>query len=287
MGTELGTQDTEVTDGETAETSTATEQATETEKPETNEGGEDDKPELEKKYTDADMAEARRKYQGETKKEREARIRSEERVKVYEEIHGGKKQPETPPAEEFEPTRPRPKRPNDAEFDSRDDYLQAEDKYLEELADWTAEQREVKRETESRKKAAAAPIDEFKAKGIKKFGEDFEEVPHLQIYTPVMTEFLMSEENGVDIAYYLSQHRDEAERIGKLSLIGQARELDKLSEKVKTLPAKQKNIPPPAPRLDGRGSASTEERIYTDPNTSTEERIRISQERKRREAQGK
>lgn len=152
-------------------------------------------------------------------------------------------------------------KPDPAKFE----YGQFDPAYVEALADWKYEQRDIarqqaeaKRKAETEQQTAAQKRQEWVSKAVEAH-EDFLEVfdDEVPVSKP-MAEFLLDLDDVVSakIAYYLGQHRDEAKRIAGLGQNAAARELTKLELKL-TAPETEKRVatkaPPPPGTVGGRG----------------------------------
>ena len=139
--------------------------------------------------------------------------------------------------------------PKAEQFDSTEDYLEA-------LTDWKVEQRiksyqseteaqRVEREANERRQARAQRILE----SGKKY-QDFKDVvfDNLGLHiTEDMADAIDGSNVGADIAYYLGNNPDESQRIARLPIAQQVREIVKLESKISTPPAVTKTPPPIKP----------------------------------------
>ena len=120
-----------------------------------------------------------------------------------------------------------PGKPQLANFDTYEDFVEA-------LTDWKAEQREVKvKQTEAAKQNQTEW--EKKIEAAKAKHEDWDDVVNDAVDVPVtahMQQTIFEMENGPDVVHYLAKHPDEAKRIAKLSPLSQARELGKIEDKL-------------------------------------------------------
>jgi len=186
-----------------------------------------------------------------TRKQREAERRAEAAEAELARIRSQKveKTEETEAAEKKIPAKPEPK------VDDYSDY----DQYMKALARWEAEQmaeqmadkkiKEFKAEQEHQRMAEEAArqdvvVEEKMNVGREKY-EDFDEVA-LSADVPYndATELaVLSLPNSADVAYYLGQHLDEAQRITKLKPIDAVLEIGQISERLKTADTKGKGSP--------------------------------------------
>lgn len=132
----------------------------------------------------------------------------------------------------------RPKRPRMEEFDGSpgktwEDFHSAEDKYIEEMVDFKANQvlARGQQQTEQQKVESqfAKQVD-----AARKLYADFDEFAFSEDVTisdPVR-DALISSENGALLAYELGKHPEEVERLAKLPLLAQVRELGKIEARI-------------------------------------------------------
>ena len=101
---------------------------------------------------------------------------------------------------------------------------------------------EAKRAAESQKQYQQRVIAGWNKKvagAVTKY-DDFAEVTgDFELATPALYE-MMEADNGPDIAYYLGQHPDEADRIASLSVSSQIRAIGRLEAKLAATPPKPK-----------------------------------------------
>jgi hypothetical protein len=198
-----------------------------------------------KTFTQAELDEIvqKRITKLERKMERQ-RIESETRVKVLSEQQQQQapKVVEKPKAENFE------------------DYGQ----FLEELAEWKADEKIAQRETEKQQaeaeKAHKSEVERQseRRRSLMESGElkydDFEEVVKnspLRIAEPAYLAILESDISA-DLVYHLSKDPVEAERIANLSPYAQAKEIGKIEEKLSAKqPIKKSDAPKPISPVNG------------------------------------
>ncbi len=98
---------------------------------------------------------------------------------------------------------------------------------------------------------------------------DFEKVAYSPevSYSPVMVEAVREHENGVDIAYHLGKHPDEARRIAQLPPMRAIIELTELGSKLKAqstpAPKRGTKAPPPIEPLKGASAGATGVDLYS------------------------
>jgi hypothetical protein len=126
-------------------------------------------------------------------------------------------------------------------------------------ADADRDRERIVREQTAAKNAHAAAWDKRRTAAMEKY-PDYVQVAEADTVpiSPAMALTLTSLEHGGDVAYYLGQHLDEAQRIATLPPVMQAVELGKLEVKVMTPkpPAVSKAADPIKP-LTGAGGAQT------------------------------
>jgi hypothetical protein len=143
-----------------------------------------------------------------------------------------------------EPERPAgpPQAPNPDTFPSYDDYVKAQNEYVDRLTDWKLEQREAQMverarqwQAQERERQAMQTwterIGEFRSKA-KDFDEVLAQTDHLQI-PPEVAKILIESDNGPQLAYELARQPKELERIVKLqNPLAAARELGRFEAKL-------------------------------------------------------
>ena len=179
-----------------------------------------------------------------------------------------RKAPQTPPAE----------LPPVEQFESVDAYADA-------LAERKAEELLARREAERQKMDVIEAYHDREEEARAKY-DDFEQVaynPKLPI-TTVMAETIQMSDVGPDLAYYLGANPREAERISRLPVYAQAKEIGKLEAKITSEPVLRKttSAPPPIAPISGRGTGAPTFDT-TDPrsikNMSTSEWIEAERQR--------
>jgi hypothetical protein len=250
-------------------------------------------PGKEKKYTDEDMKKTRLSYQSETRKEREARLIAETENRVLRELmEKGKLVPESTPAAPA-PTAAvaKPVRPIESDFDTREEFSKAMDKYEDEAYEWRSKQRKADEDAaraREAEKTTKTTIQKAVAKNIedgKKLYEDFEDVvvnnPDM-IATPMMTVAITKMANAPDIAYYIGKNPDEGNRLAGIEdPIDLAIEIKEISEKLKV----SKKAPPAKPPVSKApappATVSAKSKVSTDKSLegkSQSERIALIEE---------
>jgi hypothetical protein len=146
----------------------------------------------------------------------------------------------------------------------RDDYSDYE-QYLEARADWRAETKfselqakadaqHAQRERQAQERSIETRWSDSADAAREKY-EDFDDVAFGEVnITPEMSLAIKDSGDGGELAYYLGKHPDEADRIAKLSPLGQIRAIGTVEEKLKAKAAKPA---PPTPINRGRTSQST------------------------------
>jgi hypothetical protein len=120
---------------------------------------------------------------------------------------------------------------------------------------YESKQKEVQKQQEVNK--LKADWDSKASEAEDKYEDFADKVGDLRPTTPWAVA-LMEEENGPDIAYYLANHRKEAEKIFALNPFAQSREIGKLSVKLASAPEKPKQpSKAPAPISPVQTAATT------------------------------
>lgn len=159
-------------------------------------------------------------------------------------------------------------RPNATSDEPRPEEFQTYEAYLDARTDWRWKQNEAKaREREAkdaeRREAqeAGRKIAKAEAAAASRY-EDYEEVVAVAKAddfpgTKAMAEYIAESEHGGDLLYWLGSHRDEAERISRLSPVLQARELTRVEASIAAptpAPRNRPSAPPPPRTLTGGGA---------------------------------
>lgn len=138
------------------------------------------------------------------------------------------------PAKDTKESAPRPK---SEDFTSNDDFIEA-------LSAWKADQLISKRFAEEAEKNKRAENEKVLKENATKFEsrmeetraryDDFDEVAmdSEMVISPIMIQTIQESEVGPDIAYWLSSHPEETEKMKALSPLRQALELGKLEDKI-------------------------------------------------------
>lgn len=140
-----------------------------------------------------------------------------------------------------------------------------EAEYGADLAAWKVEERIIARQnkahetttTTARGDTAAAKMELFKERAMaltERYPDIQDKVfkdPTLPM-SPVMADTLMESEKGPEVAYYLSSHREEAQRIKEMSPLVAAAALGRLEAKLSLpQPRTETKAPPPPSTLNG------------------------------------
>ena len=227
----------------------------------------------EKKYTDKDMEQLRKKYRKEAdEKARVAALETENRLLKEQQEKGSKKDPEVTTVE-------KPVRPKSSEFEDSDEgrkaYEEALDKY-EDTRDQWREQELTRIHTErAEKDRSSAAIEKFQSAvrtqveaGRKEY-KDFDDVVVENTdakFSPMMVAAITRKENGHDVSYFLGKNPEEFARISALDPIELAGEIAIISERLKAEKAgkkppqaKQKTgAPAPAATVTAKSKVSTD-----------------------------
>jgi hypothetical protein len=111
-----------------------------------------------------------------------------------------------------------------------------------------AEELIAKREAAKQQSAVLESYQEREEQARDKY-DDFEQVaynPKLPI-TNVMAETIQSSDIGPELAYYLGSNPKEADRISRMTPLGQAKEIGKIEAKLAESPPVKKTTSAPAP----------------------------------------
>ena len=152
---------------------------------------------------------------------------------------------------------------------SADQYESTED-YAQALALQKAEELLAKREAAKQQSQILENYQELEEAAWDKY-DDFKQVaynPKLPI-TNVMAETIQSSEIGPELAYYLGSNFKEAERISRMTPLGQAKEIGKIEAKLAAEPPVKRTTSAPAP-ISPVTARSTGVSAYdtTDPRSS-------------------
>jgi hypothetical protein len=128
------------------------------------------------------------------------------------------------------------------------DQFESTEAYAEALALQKAEELIAKREAAKQQSQVLESYQDLEEAAMAKY-DDFEQVaynPKLPI-TNVMAETIQSSEIGPELAYYLGTNPKEAERISRMTPLGQAKEIGKIEAKLVSAPPVKKTTSAPAP----------------------------------------
>jgi hypothetical protein len=139
------------------------------------------------------------------------------------------------------------------------DQFESPEAYAEALAYQKAEELIAKREAAKQHSAVLESYHDLEEEARSKY-DDFEQVaynPKLSI-TNVMAETIQSSEIGPELAYYLGSNPKDAERISRMSPLGQAKEIGKIEAKLAADPPTKKttSAPQPISPVNARSSGS-------------------------------
>ena len=139
------------------------------------------------------------------------------------------------------------------------DQFESPEAYAEALAYQKAEELIAKREAAKQQSQVLESYHEREEEARSKY-EDFEQVaynPKLTI-TNVMAETIQSSDVGPDLAYWLGTNPKEADRISRMSPLGQAKEIGKIEAKLASDPPVKRSTSAPAPisPVNARSSGS-------------------------------
>jgi len=128
------------------------------------------------------------------------------------------------------------------------DQFESTEAYAEALALQKAEELIAKREAAKQQSQVLESYHDLEEEARTKY-DDFEQVaynPKLPV-TNVMAEAIQSSEIGPELAYYLGSNPKEAERISRMTPLGQAKEIGKIEAKLVSAPPVKKTTSAPAP----------------------------------------
>jgi len=128
------------------------------------------------------------------------------------------------------------------------DQFESPEAYAEALAYQRAEELIAKREAAKQQSAVLESYHDLEEEARTKY-DDFEQVaynPKLPI-TNVMAETIQSSDIGPELAYYLGSNPKEADRISRMTPLGQAKEIGKIEAKLVSTPLIKKTTSAPAP----------------------------------------
>jgi hypothetical protein len=128
------------------------------------------------------------------------------------------------------------------------DQFESPEAYAEAMAYQKAEELLAKREAAKQQSAVLESYQEREEAARDKY-DDFEQVaynPKLPI-TNVMAETIQSSDIGPELAYYLGSNPKEADRISRMTPLGQAKEIGKIEAKLASAPPIKKTTSAPAP----------------------------------------
>jgi hypothetical protein len=128
------------------------------------------------------------------------------------------------------------------------DQFESTEAYAEALALQKAEELIAKREAAKQQSAVLESYQEREEAARDKY-DDFEQVaynPKLPI-TNVMAETIQSSDIGPELAYYLGSNPKEADRISRMTPLGQAKEIGKIEAKLAAEPPVKRTTSAPAP----------------------------------------
>lgn len=136
--------------------------------------------------------------------------------------------------------------------------------FVEALSDWKADQKLVQREQQTYQQTTVASYEDRVEKARDTQYPDYDDVvgkPYEEggpAISPLMGDAIMTEANGIDVAYYLGKNVKESVRIAKLPPLQQAVEIGKLAVKLanEAPPTKKVSSAPSPIRPVGSNSAA-------------------------------
>jgi len=149
------------------------------------------------------------------------------------------------------------------------DQFESPEAYADALAYQKAEELIAKREAAKHQSQVLESYQEREEAARDKY-DDFEQVaynPKLSI-TNVMAETIQSSDIGPELAYYLGSNPKDADRIARLTPLGQAKEIGKIEAKLAAEPPMKRTTSAPAPisPVTARASGSSTQDT-TDPRS--------------------
>lgn len=118
---------------------------------------------------------------------------------------------------------------------------------------------------------------------IEKYGDYVEvaEAENLTVSEP-MVAAMMQSDNGTDVAYYLGQNPDEAERIAKLPNVGQHfMEIGRIAERLANPPRRERRPPAPIEPIDTSSNTADDSEAEPSMEAYASRRLKQLQEAKR------
>jgi phosphoglycolate phosphatase-like HAD superfamily hydrolase len=191
----------------------------------------------------------------------------------------------------------KPVKPNPDDFESHADYEKAQDKYVEDLVDWKADQKLKAKELDAKKEKLKSEEQSLleahmgRIATFKKDHADFEEVIEEAEDVPLsitVRDCILNSEDSAALMYELAKDPEELERICELPALQAARaigrieaRLQKESSAKETPEPKVTKAPKPLSPI-GSGSAKTGKRSIFDEKLSQKEYERMMEEREAR-----
>jgi hypothetical protein len=128
------------------------------------------------------------------------------------------------------------------------DQFESPEAYAEALAYQRAEELIAKREAAKQQSQVLESYHDLEEEARTKY-DDFEQVAYnLKLpITNVMAETIQSSDIGPELAYYLGSNPKEADRISRMTPLGQAKEIGKIEAKLVSAPPIKKTTSAPAP----------------------------------------
>jgi len=149
------------------------------------------------------------------------------------------------------------------------DQFESPEAYAEALAYQKAEELIAKREAAKQQSQILESYHDLEEEARAKY-DDFEQVaynPKLPI-TNVMAETIQSSDIGPELAYYLGSNPKDAERISRMTPLGQAKEIGKIEAKLASEPPVKRTTSAPAPITPVTARTSSSPAIdTTDPRS--------------------
>lgn len=188
----------------------------------------------------------------------------------------------------------KPEPPDEDKFTSYAEFKAAERKYMEDLADWKAEEKfktlKAKEQEEATKAKEKEKAEETQKTWATRLEAAHEAHPDLEDLleddlpaTPAMVQTVQDSEHGGELLYYLASHPEECRRIAQLAPLSAARELGRIEDRIskpiepaKAPEAQRKTTSAPAPLqpLKGTGTATKDPSKLSDSEWMRAQRSR-------------
>ena len=180
------------------------------------------------------------------------------------------KKEEKPEEEKVPEIEPKPE-----SYDDYDQFLVAREKWHEAQVLKKVDE-QIKKSQAEATRTQAETVLKAKVEAAHEKYADFEKVALTDVpYSDAMFEAVAESENFADVSYYLGEHRDEADRIARLSPLAAAREIGRIEERLtkETRPKKITKAPEP---VDTVGSSDKTKKPWAELSYDEHKRRRMS-----------